>query len=175
MALKDLPVYVDHQDALTRLRLAADLAARHGSHLTALFVPELTELQRERRKAAEFGLVSAKDMRELDGLTRASISAVEERLRTALRETTKRATQADLLCVEGEAGVLVPQYARYADLCIVGRDERLSRRQSATRFPSNCCLSPADLFLSFRPAHRSGRWAATSSSLGTQVDPLRVR
>lgn len=124
MALKDLLVYVDQtEDALKRLKVAADLASRHGSHLTALFVPELTELQRERRKAAEFGLVSAKGMQELDELTRASILAIEERLRTALREMTKGAAQADLLCIEGEAGVLVPQYARYADLCIVGRDE----------------------------------------------------
>jgi hypothetical protein len=41
MALKDLLVYVDQtDDALTRLRLAADLAACHGARLTALFVRE---------------------------------------------------------------------------------------------------------------------------------------
>ena len=31
--------------------------------------------------------------------------------------------KADLLCIDGAASVVVPQYARYADLCILGRDE----------------------------------------------------
>jgi nucleotide-binding universal stress UspA family protein len=124
MALKDLLVYVDQtEDALKRLKLAAELASRHGSHLTALFVPELTELQRDRRRAAELGLVSAQGMHELDGRTQASVDAIKERLRATLQELTKGAAQADLLCVEGEAGVVLPQYARYADLCIVGSDE----------------------------------------------------
>jgi hypothetical protein len=44
MALKDLLVYVDRtDDALTRLRLAADLAACHGARLTALFVREWSQ------------------------------------------------------------------------------------------------------------------------------------
>ena len=77
MALKDLLVYVDQtEDALTRLRLAADLAPRHGSRLTALFVREWTQAQWERRKAAELGLVSAEGMRQLDERTRASIDAI---------------------------------------------------------------------------------------------------
>jgi K+-sensing histidine kinase KdpD len=110
MALKDLLVYVDQtRDALTRLRLAADLANRHSSRLTALFVTELTQFQRERRKAAELGLVSAEGMRQLDERTRASIAAVEERLRATLEEVTRGSAQADLLCLDGEAGVLVPQ------------------------------------------------------------------
>lgn len=124
MALKDLLVYVDQsQDAVTRLRLAADLAFRHGSRLTALFVREWTRDQQGRRKAAELGLVSAEGMRQLDESTRASIDAVEAGLRTTLDEVIGDSAQADLLCLDGEAGVLVPQYARYADLCIVGRDE----------------------------------------------------
>jgi hypothetical protein len=41
MALKDLLVYVDPtEDSFLRLRLAVDLAARHESRLTALFVRE---------------------------------------------------------------------------------------------------------------------------------------
>jgi nucleotide-binding universal stress UspA family protein len=124
MALKDILICVDQtNDALTRLRLAADLAIRHGSRLTALFVREWTQAQWERRKAAELGLVSAEGMRQLDERTKASIDAIAERLRATLEELTGGRTQADLLCLDGEAGVLVPQYARYADLCIVGRDE----------------------------------------------------
>jgi nucleotide-binding universal stress UspA family protein len=109
--------------ALTRLRLAADLASRHGSRLTALFVREWTRFQQERRRAAELGLVSAQGVHELDEHTRGSIHAIEERLRATLDELTRGSAQADLLCLDGEAGVLVPQYARYADLCIVGRDD----------------------------------------------------
>ena len=64
MALKDLLVYVDQtDDALTRLRLAADLAACHGARLTALFVREWSQHHWDRRKAAELGLVSAENMR----------------------------------------------------------------------------------------------------------------
>jgi hypothetical protein len=62
-------------------------------------------------------------MRQLDESTRASIDAVEAGLRTTLDEVIGDSAQADLLCLDGEAGVLVPQYARYADLCIVGPDE----------------------------------------------------
>jgi len=41
VALKDLLVYVDQtQNSLVRSRLAADLALRHDSYLTVLFVTE---------------------------------------------------------------------------------------------------------------------------------------
>ena len=81
MALKDVLIYVDRTEhAFTRLRLAADLAIRHGSHLTALFAREWTDAQLHRRKAAELGLVSAEEMRKLDERTEASIDAVAERL-----------------------------------------------------------------------------------------------
>ena len=81
MALKDLLVYVDQTEhAFTRLRLAADLAIRHGSRLTALFVREWTHSQWDRRKAAELGLVPAAAMQNLDERTRASIDAVAQRL-----------------------------------------------------------------------------------------------
>jgi nucleotide-binding universal stress UspA family protein len=44
MALKDLLVYVDQtENSLLRLRLAADLAIRNDSHLTAIFVRDSVE------------------------------------------------------------------------------------------------------------------------------------
>ena len=59
MALKDLLVYVDPtEDSFLRLRLAVDLAARHESRLTALFVREWSRAQADRHKSAELGLVS---------------------------------------------------------------------------------------------------------------------
>ena len=68
MALKDLLVYVDQTEgADVRLRLAADLASRHGSRLIALFVWEWNAAQLEERSKAEIGLVSAEG---IDGLHR---------------------------------------------------------------------------------------------------------
>ena len=125
MALKDLLVYVDQtENSLVRLRLAADLAIRHGSRLTALYVKEWSRTQLDRRKAAELGLVSAAGMRNLDQRTEASIDAVAGRLRSTLEALTRdHGVQAELRCIDGVASTVVPQYARYADLCILGRDE----------------------------------------------------
>ena len=85
MALKDLLVYVDQtENSLVRLRLAADLAIRHGSRLTALYVREWSRAQLDARKAAELGLVSAAGLHNLDQRTEASIDAVADRLRSTL-------------------------------------------------------------------------------------------
>jgi hypothetical protein len=81
MALKDLLVCVDQTEgALFRLRLAADLAARHGSRITALFARAWPHAQLDRRKAAELGLVSGEKMHLLDEGIAASIKIVEGRL-----------------------------------------------------------------------------------------------
>jgi formate dehydrogenase iron-sulfur subunit len=66
MALKDLLVYVDQTDAAhSRLRLAADLAYRHESRLTALFTKECSQKQVEMRKDAELALISGEDFDRL--------------------------------------------------------------------------------------------------------------
>jgi nucleotide-binding universal stress UspA family protein len=125
MALKDLLVYVDQtENSFVRLRLAADLAIRHGSHLTALYVREWSREQLDWRKSAELGLVSAAGLRSLDQRIEASIDAAVERLQSTLAALTReRGLQAELRAIDGVAAVVVPQYARYADLCILGRDE----------------------------------------------------
>jgi nucleotide-binding universal stress UspA family protein len=125
MALKDLLVYVDQtENSLVRLRLAADLAIRHDSRLTALYVREWNRAQLDARKAAELGLVSAAGLQNLDQRIGASIDSVAERLRSMLDELTRgRGLQAELRSIDGVAAVVVPQYARYADLCILGWDE----------------------------------------------------
>jgi hypothetical protein len=59
MALKDLLVYVDQTpSAPRRLQLAIDLARRHQSHLTALFVNVMSLPQMEQCGVAELGLAS---------------------------------------------------------------------------------------------------------------------
>ncbi len=124
MALKDLLVHVDQtEDSLVRLRLAVDLAIRHGSHLTALYVREWNRDQLDRRKSAELGLVSAEGLHSLDRSIEASMQAAAEQLRSTLAALTRgRAVEAELQTVDGVAVEVVPQYARYADLCILGRD-----------------------------------------------------
>jgi len=125
MALKDLLVYVDQtENSSVRLRLAADLAVRHASHLTALYVREWNREQLDLRKAAELGLVSASGLRDLDQRVEATIGTSVDRQRSTLAElASARGLQAELLAIDGVAAVAVPQYARYADLCILGRDE----------------------------------------------------
>jgi nucleotide-binding universal stress UspA family protein len=125
MALKDLLVYVDPtEDSFLRLRLAVDLAARHESRLTALFVREWSRAQSDRHKSAELGLVSVQGMRDLERSIEASLQAAADRLRTALESLAReRGVSAELRCVDGVASAIVPQHARYADLCILGRDQ----------------------------------------------------
>jgi nucleotide-binding universal stress UspA family protein len=124
MALKDLLVYVDQtENSLLRLRLAIDLAIRNDSRLTAIFVRELNRHQLDALKTAELGLVSAKEMKSLHLGIETSIEAVAARLRSALEALTRaHNVVADLQCVDGVASVVVPQHARYADLCILGQD-----------------------------------------------------
>jgi len=124
MALKDVLVYVDQTaDSLERLRLAADLAIRHDSHLTALYAREWSRVQLDRRKAAELGLVSARGLSTLDEDIEAEIAAAADRMRATLTELSRvRGLHAELLGIDGVAATAVPQYARYSDLCILGRD-----------------------------------------------------
>lgn len=125
MALKDLLVYVNQsEDSVLRLRLAADLAVRHGSHLTALYVREWSREQLDWRKSAELGLVSAAALRTLDRGIEGSIDAATERLQASLAAFAReRGLGVELRAVDGVAAIVVPQYARYADLCILGHDE----------------------------------------------------
>jgi len=125
MALRDLLVHVDQTpSALVRLRLAADLAVRHGSFLTALYVREWSRAQLDARKSAELGLASLQGLRDLDRQTEDAIDATADKLRGALAALRRdRGLQAELRVIDGEAAAAVPQYARYADLCVLAPDQ----------------------------------------------------
>jgi nucleotide-binding universal stress UspA family protein len=125
MGLKDLLVYLDQtENSFLRLRLAANLAIRHKSHLTALYVREWNREQLDRRKTAELGLVSRQSLHRLDETIEASIEEAAERLRSMLDLLAReRGVDAELRCVDGVAATVVAQSARYADLCILGPDE----------------------------------------------------
>jgi len=130
MGLRDLLVYVDQTEgSLTRLRLAIDLAARHESRLTALYVREWSPAQSERRRAAELGLATADELDRLNRHIEDSIDRAAEDLRSALETLGhKHGLATEWRCVDGTASVVVAQHARYHDLCILGRDAAVDDR-----------------------------------------------
>lgn len=147
MGLKDVIVYVDKSEhALNHLRLAIDLASRHGSRLTALYVREWSQTQFEQRKTAELGLASAVDIGQLDRAIEMSIDRECEELRSTLDALGReRGVTTECRIVEGPAATVVPQHARYADLCVLGH------YRSENDEPDNFSLSERLLFTSGRP------------------------
>ncbi|MGC1458003.1 MAG: universal stress protein [Steroidobacteraceae bacterium] len=123
MALKDLLVHVDHTEgALLRLRLAADLARRHGSRLTALYVRELDSAQVHAQSTGEFGLVSAADMNRERLRNEQAADEIARSLARELEAIRRQfALAVELQTVPGAAATIVPQYARFADLCVLSQ------------------------------------------------------
>lgn len=121
MALKDLLVYVDQSEgAPVRLRLAADLARRNSSKLTALFVRDLSSMQRREQRAAELGLASATAIEKENRQIHKSINEAAENLRLTLEALKyEYGLEIEWRCLDGFASSVVPQHARYADLCIL--------------------------------------------------------
>ena len=124
MALKDLLVYVDQSDrAHERLRLAADLARRHQSRLTAIFVRELNQLQMHDRSVSELGLGSANAIDATNQRIRDSMSEKADRLHAELQNMQNQyGLEVEWRCLDGVSSTLVPQHARFADLCVLSQD-----------------------------------------------------
>jgi len=124
MSLRDLLVYVDQSERATaRLRLAADLARRHKSRLAAIFVKELNPVQLHDQRIAELGLGSSAAIDRTNQRIRKSIDEAAERLRLALEELEREhSLEVEWRCLGGVASIVVPQHARFADLCILGQD-----------------------------------------------------
>ncbi|MGC2031748.1 MAG: universal stress protein [Steroidobacteraceae bacterium] len=124
MALKDVLVYVDQSEhAFVRLRLAADLAHRHQSRLTALYVRELNPAQRHEQGTAELGQGSSEAITQTNERIQNSIDAAIERLLSALEEIRREyKLEIEWRCLDGVGSTLVPQHARFADLCILSQD-----------------------------------------------------
>jgi len=147
MALKDLLVYVDQSAyAAKRLRLAADLARRHQSRLTALYVRELSPAQRHEQSVAELGQGSAKAITRTNRIIQQSIDESVTRLRSTLEAVEREhGLEVEWRCLEGAASTLVPQHARFADLCILSQDT------SAVATATGYTFSEQLLFVSGRP------------------------
>ncbi len=124
MALKDLVVHVDQSGrSPERLRLAANLACRHQSRLTALYVREMNPAQRHEQSIAELGQGSSDAIARTNRRIRQSIDETAERLQSMLEEVrAESGLEVEWRCLEGASSTLVPQHARFADLCIVSQD-----------------------------------------------------
>ncbi|HTV79050.1 MAG TPA: universal stress protein [Steroidobacteraceae bacterium] len=124
MALKDLLVHIDQtEQASQRLQLAADLAKRNQSRLTALFVREMTPAQQHALSSAELGLASASAIDEENLRIRNDMDAVESRLASNLQAAARKyGIEVEWRSLQGVASILVPQHARFADLCVVSQD-----------------------------------------------------
>jgi nucleotide-binding universal stress UspA family protein len=148
MALKDLLVFVDKTaEALQRLGMAADLAARHGSRLTALYVHEWNEAQLHAHRTAEMGRVSGAELAGLDRRVEATLAHEAEEQRSLLEALGReRGIATEWRVVEGPASAAVPQHARYADLCILGH------HRSIDQDPNSYTFSEKLLFSSGRPS-----------------------
>jgi nucleotide-binding universal stress UspA family protein len=119
MAIKELLVQLDQSDeAVVRLRLAMDLALRHASRLTALFVDELNIAELDQRPTPELS----------EGAHTAS-GRLRDELETFHRE---RGLEFEWHYVREFAGPAVKQAALYADLCILC-DQGSSNCASADR------------------------------------------
>lgn len=147
MALKDLLVYVDQSEhAAKRLRLAADLARRHGSRLTAIYVREMNPAQMDAQRIAELGLGSAEAIERTNQCIRKSIDEMSERLRSELEDLQREyGLEVEWRCLDGMASILVPQHARFADLCVLSQDG------SAVNSATGYTFSEQLLFVTGRP------------------------
>jgi nucleotide-binding universal stress UspA family protein len=151
MALRDLIVHLDQaESARERLRLAANLAHRHGCRLTALYVKEPSEAQSCLQRTAELARASAKEYGRIREHVRLCVDNGATRLQSELEALRReQGMEVHWRSLDGIASRVVPQYARFADLCIV-----------AHRAHSTDNLSEKLLFLTGRPVmyrrkHRS--------------------
>ena len=124
MALKDLLVHLDSTTrALEHLPLAADLARRNDSHLTALYLPEWSEAQLEHRRTAELAGRSLADVEAIDSSVAAALTLSGDELRAQLeRLATQLGLQVEWRVVAGQPGDVLIQHLRHADLCIFDVD-----------------------------------------------------
>ena len=121
MALRDLIVHLDQgESASERLRLAANLAHRHGCRLTAVYVRERNESQSGLQRTAEMARASCKDFDRIRKQVRLCIDNGATRLQSELEALQRDLTiEVHWRCFDGFASKVVPQHARFADLCIV--------------------------------------------------------
>jgi nucleotide-binding universal stress UspA family protein len=127
MRLKDILVHLDDSPRCpVRLELAADLAARHGAHLTGLYVIDLPPPD------MFYGFPSAfLDVRRAEDVVdrmRDSASDAAGKLEASFRERLRRdGVEGEWRLVEGVTGEVVALHGRYADMIVLGQTDPRSR------------------------------------------------
>jgi nucleotide-binding universal stress UspA family protein len=128
------------------LQLAADLARRHGSALTALYVREWSPAQLARSKTAELAGRPLGDVQELSHEAEASIDESAAKARAAVeRVAVQQGIKIEWRVADGEASDVLPQHARYADLCVLDAEIPAASTSAGYRFSAEM------LFVSGRP------------------------
>ncbi len=114
MALTDLLVHVDDAETrAARLETAAALAAKHGAHLTGLYVPARPYLPGYVIDEMQETILRVQAGRQED-LVAAARSAFEA-------AASKAGVAAEWRVAEGYGAEVVSLHARYADLTVVGQ------------------------------------------------------
>ena len=163
MALKDMLVWLDQTNrSSAHLRLAADLARRHGSCMTALYAREWNPAQLARRKTAELAGRPLAELRELDHAAEAALDESAAKARAEVeRVAAQYGIEIEWRLADGEASRVLPQYARYADLCVLDAEIPAASTSAGYRFSAEM------LFVSGRPVllvpQASGRYDARSA------------
>jgi nucleotide-binding universal stress UspA family protein len=147
MALKDILVYVDQSKrAVYRLRLAAELARRHESRLTAIYVREPSPAQMQDQGTAELGLGSARAIERKNQSIQKAIDETAGQLQSTLDEVRiEYRLEVEWRCVDGVGSIVVPQHARFADLCVLSQDEAVTGNATGYTFSEQL------LFVTGRP------------------------
>lgn len=164
MALKDLLLYLDPANrSPAHVRLAVDLARRHGSSITALYVREWTPEQLAHRKTAELAGQSLRELGALNEAVESSLGQSALEARAALeRLAAQHGVPTQWRAIEDEPRTVLPQYARYADLCILGAETPAGSTAGGYRF------SEEMLFVAGRPVLLVPN-VAPSGTLGAHV------
>jgi len=184
VALKDLLVCVDPTDrSPVHLRLAVDLARRHGSAITALYVREWTPEQLAHRKTAELAGRSLSEISTIDRSAEDSIDRSACEMRAAFEHlAAQQGLHAEWRMIEGEPRAVVPQHARYADLCILGVDTPASSTSAGYRFSEEMLfasgrpmlLLPREIGNSTLGAHVAVAWNSSRASARALSDAMPI-
>jgi nucleotide-binding universal stress UspA family protein len=120
MALKDILVHLDVTPrSAVRLAIAADLATRHGAHLTGVHVIDIPSANYFYGAAMPFVPANPEEIVER---MRAEAAGAAAPVEAAFRECLRRnGIKGEWRLVEGNPPVIVALHGRYADLVVVGQ------------------------------------------------------
>ncbi len=139
MALKDILVHLDADPrCATRLGIAADLAIRHGAHLTGLFVVDVPNT--DYFYGAGMPMAGLGPDQLIDVMTaeaRAAAAPVEANFRQVLRLNN---VEGDWRMLEGYTPSVLSADARYVDLVIVGQPDDPRRQDHRGRLTVETAL-----------------------------------